>query len=146
MIPGEGFLQSGNAALPVIGFAGGTSREPGLIPLAFHDVFTLEARDKAINLQEVEGYGEISVRNLYQSIEARRTITDVLEKLPKSEKQLLPDIGPTVTGLVERIISLAGGLHQLDEDASPEAIARLDQRLADAQALPDGAPDKERSP
>ena len=83
-------------------------------------------------------------RAITDAIEARRTITDVLEKLPKTEKQLLPDIGPTVTGLVERIISLAGGLHQLDEDASPEAIARLDQRLADARALPEGAPDKER--
>ncbi|MBI5600738.1 MAG: serine/threonine protein kinase [Gemmatimonadetes bacterium] len=83
-------------------------------------------------------------RAITDAIEARRTITDVLEKLPTSEKQLLPDIGPTVTGLVERIISLAGGLHQLDEDASPEAIARLDQRLADARALPGGAPDKER--
>ncbi len=83
-------------------------------------------------------------RAITDAIEARRTITDVLEKLPKTEKQLLPDIGPTVTGLVERIISLAGGLHQLDQDASPEAIARLDQRLADARALPEGAPDKER--
>ena len=34
-----------------------------------------QARDKAINLQEVEGYGETSVRNLYQSIEARREIS-----------------------------------------------------------------------
>ena len=83
-------------------------------------------------------------RAITDAIEARRTITDVLEKLPKTEKQLLPDIGPTVTGLVERIISLAGGLHQLDEDASPEAIARLDQRLAAARARPAGAPDKER--
>jgi DNA ligase (NAD+) len=38
------------------------------------DIFTLQARDKTIRLQEVEGYGEISVRNLYNSIEARRTI------------------------------------------------------------------------
>jgi DNA ligase (NAD+) len=38
------------------------------------DIFTLAARDKTIRLQEVEGYGETSVRNLYQSIEARRTI------------------------------------------------------------------------
>jgi serine/threonine-protein kinase len=83
-------------------------------------------------------------RAIMDAIEARRTITGVLDKLPASEKQLLPDIGPTVTGLVERIISLAGGLHQLDQDASPEAIARLDQRLADARALPDGAPEKER--
>jgi DNA ligase (NAD+) len=39
------------------------------------DIFTLQARDKAINLREVEGYGETSVRNLYQSIEARRQIS-----------------------------------------------------------------------
>ena len=35
----------------------------------------MQARDKTIKLQEVEGYGETSVRNLYQSIEARRTIS-----------------------------------------------------------------------
>jgi DNA ligase (NAD+) len=39
------------------------------------DIFTLQERDKKINLKEVEGYGEISVRNLYQSIEARRDIS-----------------------------------------------------------------------
>jgi DNA ligase (NAD+) len=39
------------------------------------DIFTLQARDKKINLKEVEGYGETSVRNLYQSIDARREIS-----------------------------------------------------------------------
>jgi DNA ligase (NAD+) len=39
------------------------------------DIFTLATRDRTIKLQEVEGYGETSVRNLYQSIEARRTIS-----------------------------------------------------------------------
>jgi len=39
------------------------------------DIFTLQARDKKINLKEVEGYGETSVRNLYKSIEARRDIS-----------------------------------------------------------------------
>jgi DNA ligase (NAD+) len=39
------------------------------------DIFTLQERDKKINLREVEGYGETSVRNLYQSIEARRDIS-----------------------------------------------------------------------
>ena len=39
------------------------------------DIFTLQARDKKINLKEVEGYGETSVGNLYQAIEARRKIS-----------------------------------------------------------------------
>jgi DNA ligase (NAD+) len=38
------------------------------------DIFTLEARNKEIRLQEVEGFGEISVRNLFGAIAARREI------------------------------------------------------------------------
>jgi DNA ligase (NAD+) len=42
-------------------------REPG-------DIFTLEARNKKIKLEEEEGYGEISVRNLFDAINRRRSI------------------------------------------------------------------------
>jgi len=38
------------------------------------DIFTLEERNRTIKLEEIEGYGEISVRNLFQSIAARRQI------------------------------------------------------------------------
>jgi DNA ligase (NAD+) len=36
------------------------------------DIFTLQARNKEIKLEEVEGFGETSVRNLFNAIEARR--------------------------------------------------------------------------
>ncbi|MHB1311463.1 MAG: protein kinase domain-containing protein [Gemmatimonadaceae bacterium] len=78
------------------------------------------------------------------AVDARRVILDVLARLPEADKQLLPDIAPSVKGLVERIISLAGALTQLDADASPEALARLDQRLVEANALAAEAPDRER--
>src|SRR6266568_7020332 len=39
------------------------------------DIFTLEARNAKIKLQEVEGFGEVSVRNLFGAIEARREIS-----------------------------------------------------------------------
>jgi DNA ligase (NAD+) len=38
------------------------------------DIFTLEARNAKIKLEEQEGYGELSVRNLFAAIEARREI------------------------------------------------------------------------
>jgi DNA ligase (NAD+) len=38
------------------------------------DIFTLEARNKKIHLEEVEGFGETSVRNLFAAIQARREI------------------------------------------------------------------------
>ena len=38
------------------------------------DIFTLEARNAKIKLEEQEGFGELSVRNLFNAIEARREI------------------------------------------------------------------------
>jgi DNA ligase (NAD+) len=39
------------------------------------DIFTLERRNEKIRLEEVEGYGETSVRNLFNAIAARREIS-----------------------------------------------------------------------
>jgi DNA ligase (NAD+) len=39
------------------------------------DIFTLEARNKKIKLEEVEGYGETSVGNLFEAIRARKNIS-----------------------------------------------------------------------
>src|SRR5271170_6880657 len=38
------------------------------------DIFTLRKRNARIKLEEIEGYGETSVRNLFAAIEARRSI------------------------------------------------------------------------
>src|SRR5947199_5962453 len=39
------------------------------------DIFTLEARNPQLKLEEIEGYGETSVRNLFGAIDARREIS-----------------------------------------------------------------------
>jgi DNA ligase (NAD+) len=39
------------------------------------DLFTLARRNATIRLEEHEGFGEVSVRNLFEAIEARRTIS-----------------------------------------------------------------------
>jgi DNA ligase (NAD+) len=39
------------------------------------DIFTLQERNKKIHLEEVEGFGETSVRNLFGAIETRREIS-----------------------------------------------------------------------
>src|SRR5690606_11765574 len=38
------------------------------------DIFTLEARNDELRLEEQEGYGEVSVRNLFEAIRARREV------------------------------------------------------------------------
>ncbi len=39
------------------------------------DIFTLEARNAKLKLEEIEGYGQTSVRNLFAAIEERRRIS-----------------------------------------------------------------------
>ena len=39
------------------------------------DIFTLEARNNKIKLEEYEGFGETSIRNLFNAIDARREIS-----------------------------------------------------------------------
>jgi DNA ligase (NAD+) len=49
-------------------FAQGWIKEPA-------DIFTLEARNATIRLQDVEGYGKVSVRKLFRAIAARREVS-----------------------------------------------------------------------
>src|SRR5712672_703328 len=48
-------------------FENGWVKEPA-------DIFTLEARNPRLKLEEIEGYGETSVRNLFEAIRRRRRI------------------------------------------------------------------------
>jgi serine/threonine-protein kinase len=61
----------------------------------------------------------------------RIVIRELLASLSKTEREMLPDIGPTVTALSERIGSLASTLHSLDADASGANLGALDRRIAD---------------
>jgi DNA ligase (NAD+) len=49
-------------------FENGWVKEPA-------DIFTLEARNLKLRLEEIEGYGQTSVRNLFESIRRRRQIS-----------------------------------------------------------------------
>ena len=68
-----------------------------------------------------------------EAAESKAVIFDVLAKLSDADRQMLPDIKPTVDTLVERVRSLAQSLHQLDQDASSEAISKLEARIAKAR-------------
>ena len=85
-------------------------------------------------------HGEV-VRETYA---ARAQIKSLLLRLPQTEKALLPEIMPTVEALTERVRTLAIALHALDTDASPDALVRLQARIADAEALPEDAPERNR--
>jgi len=81
-----------------------------------------------------------AVRDAY---DARAKIRSVLARLAESERSLLPEIEPTVEALIERVRTLAIALHALENETSPDALVRLETRIAQAEALPEGH-DRER--
>lgn len=65
--------------------------------------------------------------------EDRAAILEIVAKMPKADRALLPDLEPTVKGLVERVAHLARMLHGLDRSFNPSLIAELDARIAEVE-------------
>jgi serine/threonine protein kinase len=63
----------------------------------------------------------------------REFVKDVITKLGPVEKELLPDVTPTVDALTERVAALAVTLHRLDADVSGASLGQLDQRISALQ-------------
>src|SRR5579872_5116436 len=74
----------------------------------------------------------------------RATIVAIIGSLGKADRDLIPDVGPTVDGLAQRAASIAQMLHHLDRDLSPQAMAELEQRIATVKREPDGTTEHER--
>ncbi len=63
----------------------------------------------------------------------RAAIARLLERLPQSERRLLPDVQGTVDALLARAVELAQTLHQLDTWVDAGGITRLDQRIQELE-------------
>ena len=81
--------------------------------------------------------------HVVRAAEDEAEIIDAIGKLAKADREMIPDVRPTVESLVERVASLALALHRLDSDVTPETLARLDSRIAAAAAEPDSS-DREK--
>ena len=73
----------------------------------------------------------------------RRAIMQMVERLPDSEKQMLPDIVPTVDSLMKRAVELGQTLSQMEGEVDASALEVLDTRLAELEAQGPG-PERER--
>ncbi len=73
----------------------------------------------------------------------RAAILDVVAKLDKPDREMIPDVAPTVEALAQRVGSVAATLHRLDEDVSGSSLGALDKRLAGLRAEPEST-DRER--
>ena len=64
-----------------------------------------------------------------RALDDTSVIRDVIARLGPLEREMLPDIGPTVDALAERVSNLATTLHRLDLDVSGGTLGNLDQRI-----------------
>jgi serine/threonine-protein kinase len=60
----------------------------------------------------------------------RALMRDIVSALGPVERELIPDVAPTVNALAERVGSLATTLHRLDADVSGASLGALDERIA----------------
>ena len=62
----------------------------------------------------------------------RAAILDIVASLQKPDRELLPDLVPTVNALVDRVAHLAQMLHRLDQSIDPQQMGELDSRIESA--------------
>jgi serine/threonine-protein kinase len=86
---------------------------------------------KLVPLAVLESAHGMAVR---RAAEDRAAILAIIGELSKADRAMLPEIGPTVNGLVDRVAKLAQLLHQLDGsgDQFAESRAALERQLASA--------------
>jgi serine/threonine-protein kinase len=74
----------------------------------------------------------------------REAIFSIMRTLSKADRELIPDVAPTVDALAARGASIAFMLHHLDTDLSPDAMQRLETRIAEVRAEPEDSADHSR--
>jgi hypothetical protein len=68
-----------------------------------------------------------------RAVDDSAQIRDIISKLSSVEREMLPDVAPTIDALVERVASLATTLHRLDADVSGTSLGAVDERIASAE-------------
>jgi serine/threonine-protein kinase len=76
----------------------------------------------------------------------RAAALETLARLAPAERDMIPDVGPTVEALAQRVGSLALTLHRLDADVGGSSLTTLEQRIASlrAEAGPQPSAEQER--
>ncbi|HET6576776.1 MAG TPA: protein kinase [Gemmatimonadales bacterium] len=67
----------------------------------------------------------------------RQAILKLMDRLPPSERKLLPDVQPTVNGLYERATDAARTLHAIDSNLGGEELVQVEERIAALSREPD---------
>jgi serine/threonine-protein kinase len=70
-------------------------------------------------------------------------ISRLVERLPPAERELLPDVGPTVNALMERAVELGRTLQHMEGNVDEASLVSLDQRI-EVLSQESESPERER--
>ncbi len=122
-------------------FTRGTSVVSGEPQRSLPRMSVSEAAQRLAPMEILDGhYGETVRRAAADHIAVR----DTLARLPDSERDMIPDVAPTVDALAERVGALATTLHRLDADVGGSSPQMLDARLSTLRAETSGSPTPEQ--
>jgi hypothetical protein len=76
---------------------------------------------------------------IQQARSDRKAILRIMERVPKSEKKLLPDVAATIDGLLNRAEELARALYAMSAGVDATALARLQEKLEAIKRQPESA-------
>ena len=103
-----------------------------------------DAENEAAKLAPREVLAGSYGTSVRRAVADRDAVLATFNTLPKADRELIPDVVPTVTALVDRVASLAQTLHHLEADCSPSLITELQTRIAAVEREPAEAADRER--
>jgi serine/threonine-protein kinase len=93
-----------------------------------------EAAERLASPEVLRGpYGNVVRR----AASDRAAVQEAVAKLSKVDRDMIPDVAPTVDALAERVGALSTALHRMDADVTPDSLADLDARIADCEARPE---------
>ncbi len=78
-----------------------------------------------------------------RALEDRAAIVDIVSKLSKVDRALLPDIDPAVKGLVDRVAQLAQMVYRLEQSIDVRLLSDLTARIAEVKSE-GGSPEGQR--
>jgi hypothetical protein len=106
------------------------------------------ARPAAINTAETAALGSgPHAQAARQAISDREEIFRLVESMPKSERQRIPEVISSAQTLAQKVVGLAATLEELDRASAPQSAVAIDKEIAllESQANPlDHAASEER--
>ena len=115
----------------------------GEVPEPSRSARSLSANELARQLAPADVLAGPYGDNVRRAASDRAAAKDALERLGPPDREMIPDVGPTLDALAERVSSLAQALHGLERAAPPDAIASVERSLEEAKSRPE-SPERDR--